>query len=69
MSTYEYIKLFFTEEQISATTTGFFNDTVNNIKRVVADQSGIQWAFYSAHDTTVGAFLARLGMAGARCIY
>lgn len=36
---------------------------------MVADQSGIQWAFYSAHDTTVSGFLASLGLTSAKCIY
>jgi hypothetical protein len=36
---------------------------------VTADQSGVQWAFYSAHDTTVGNFLARLNLTNVACIY
>ena len=33
------------------------------------DQGGVQWAFYSAHDTTVGNFLARLNLTNVNCIY
>jgi hypothetical protein len=64
-----YLNSFFTEQQLSATATGYFNETYNHFKRVVADQSGVQWAFYSAHDTTVGNFLARLNLTSPKCIY
>ena len=64
-----YIKMFYTEQQLSATATGYFNETVNNFKKVVKDQTGVQWAFYSAHDTTIMNFLSRLGLANAQCIY
>jgi hypothetical protein len=64
-----YINLFFTEEQLKITATGYFNATVNHFKRVVANQEGVQWALYSAHDTTVGNYLARLGLTSVKCIY
>lgn len=64
-----YIKFFYNEKQKRAITTGYFNATVNNFKTVTKDQSGVQWAFYSAHDTTVMAFLSRLGLTSVNCIY
>jgi hypothetical protein len=64
-----YLNLFFTEEQLSMTATGYFNETVNHFKRVTASQEGVQWAFYSAHDTTVANYLARLGLTSVKCIY
>jgi hypothetical protein len=64
-----YISLFYTEEQLKIVSTGYFNETVNQFKRVTANQEGVQWAFYSAHDTTVANFLARLGLTSVKCIY
>lgn len=64
-----YIKLFYNEDQLRAISTGYFNETVRNFKKVTKDASGVQWAFYSAHDTTVMNFLARLGLTSAKCIY
>lgn len=49
--------------------TGYFNDTVNHFKRVTASQEGVQWAFYSAHDTNVLSYISKMGMANADCIY
>jgi hypothetical protein len=64
-----YLKLFYTEDQLRATATGFYNATVNNFKNVIRDKSGVQWVFYSAHDTTVMNFISRLGLTSAECIY
>lgn len=64
-----YLKMYLTEQQLAATATGYFNETYNHFKRVTADQTGVQWAFYSAHDTTVGNFLARLNLTNPACIY
>jgi len=64
-----YTKLFYAEDQLRATATGFFNATVNNFKNIINDKSGAQWVFYSAHDTSVMNFLSRLGLASAECIY
>ena len=64
-----YAKLFYNEEQLRATATGFFNHTVSNIKAVTRDKTGVQWVFYSAHDTTVMNMLSRMNMASARCVY
>lgn len=61
--------MFYSEKQKRAVTTGYFNTTVNNFKKVTKDQNGVQWAFYSAHDTTVMAFLSRLGLTSVNCIY
>ena len=63
------IKLYYTEHQLRATANGFFNQTVHNFKKVIADKSGVQWVFYSAHDTSVMNYLTRLGLTGAKCIY
>jgi hypothetical protein len=64
-----YMKLYYQEQQLAVTATGFFNETYKHFKRITADQSGVQWAFYSAHDTTVGNFLARLNLTNVNCIY
>jgi hypothetical protein len=64
-----FIKLFYTEQQLATTATGYFNETYNHFKRVQSDQSGVQWAFYSAHDTTVANFLARMNLTNAKCIF
>ena len=64
-----YIKLFYNEDQLRATATGYFNETVHNFKKVIKDPSGVQWAFYSAHDTSVMNFISRLGLTSAKCIY
>lgn len=64
-----YMKMFNTEQQLATTATGYFNETYHNFKRVTADQSGVQWAFYSAHDTTVGNFMARLNLTNPKCIF
>ena len=61
--------MFYTETQLRATSTGYFNETVNQFKRVTASQDGVQWAFYSAHDTTVMNFIARLGLTSVDGIY
>jgi hypothetical protein len=36
---------------------------------VIADQSGVQMALYSAHDTTVANFMAALNLTNVDCIY
>lgn len=64
-----YIKLFYNEDQLRATATGYFNETVHNFKKVIKDPSGVQWAFYSVHDTSVMNFISRLGLTSAKCIY
>lgn len=64
-----FIKYFYTEQQLATTATGYFNETYNHFKRIQADHSGVQWAFYSAHDTTIGNFIARLNLTNARCVY
>jgi hypothetical protein len=64
-----YSDLFNQEKQLAVTSTGYFNETYKHFKRVTADQSGVQWAFYSAHDTTVGNFIARLNLTNPSCIY
>lgn len=61
--------LFNQEKQLAVTATGYFNETYNHFKRVTADQSGVQWAFYSAHDTTVANFIARLNLTNPSCLY
>lgn len=42
---------------------------MNHFRRVINNQDGVQWAFYSAHDTTVGNFLAALNLTNVDCIY
>lgn len=64
-----YFKMYYTEKQLRVTATGYFNETYNHFKRVTADQGGVQWAIYSAHDTTVGNFIARLNLTNVNCIY
>ena len=64
-----FIKLFYNEAQLRATATAFFNQTVHNFKKVIADKSGVQWVFLSAHDTSVMNFISRLGLTSAKCIY
>lgn len=64
-----YVAWFYGENQLRAITTGYFNETVNNFKKVTSSKEGVQWAFYSAHDTTVMAFISRMGLASAKCVY
>lgn len=64
-----YIKFYYHEEQIATTATGYFNETYFNFKKVSADQSGVQFALYSAHDTTVANYLARLNLTNPKCIF
>ena len=64
-----YFTLFYQEKQAAVTSTGYFNETYNHFKRVTKDQSGVQWAFYSAHDSTIVNYLARLNLSNAHCIY
>lgn len=61
--------MFYNEDQLRATATGFFNQTVHNMKKVTNDKSGVQWIFYSAHDTSVMNFISRFGLTSVRCIY
>ena len=63
------MRLFHTEEQLRPISTPFFNQTITHIKRVTKDQEGVQWVFYSAHDTTIQTILARMGLASVECIY
>ena len=42
---------------------------MHNFKKVTKDHSGVQWAFYSAHDTSIMNFISRLGLTSAKCIY
>lgn len=64
-----YIKYFYNEDQLATTSTGYFNETSFNFKKVIADQQGVQMALYSAHDTTVGNYLARLNLTNPKCVY
>jgi hypothetical protein len=64
-----YMKLYYQEQQLTSTSTGYFNETYYHFKRITKDTSGVQWAFYSAHDTTVGNFLARMNLTNVDCIY
>lgn len=64
-----YISFYYQEKQIKISASGYFEETNRHFKRVTKDQSGVQWAFYSAHDGTVGNYLAALGMTSVQCIY
>jgi len=64
-----YIKYFYHEEQLSTTATGYFNETFFNFKKVINDKTGVQLALYSAHDTTVANFLARLNLTSPKCVF
>jgi len=57
-----YINLFYTQVQRRSTATGFFNATVNNMKKIIKNIDNPQWIIYSAHDTTVGNMLAALNL-------
>jgi hypothetical protein len=63
-----YINLFLTELQIRSTSSGFFEETINNINRVLT-VGDVQWVIYSAHDTTVANMLVALNFTNAQCIY
>lgn len=64
-----YINLYANPKQIRATATGFFNQTVLNMKSILSNSEAVQWNIYSAHDTTVGNMLAALNLASVDCIY
>lgn len=59
-----YINLFFTEKQRRVTSSGFFKNTIQNIKNYKKNRD-VQWVVYSAHDTTVGNMLAAMNMTNA----
>lgn len=63
-----YINLFYTEMQRRTTSSGFFNQTIFNIKRAIRSKD-VQWVIYSAHDTTVGNMLAAMNMTNVECIF
>ena len=63
------MRFFYNEQQLRATATGYFNETVNHFKRVTKNQDGVQWSFYSAHDVTLQNYLARMGLSSVNCIY
>lgn len=63
-----FINLFYSEKQIKTTSSGFFQATINNIKKAIVDKK-TQWVIYSAHDTTVGNMLAALNFTNTACIY
>ena len=74
--TYDFIfmfdminKLFSQEAQLRATSTGFFNRTMHDFKRIEKNTAGVQWVLYSAHDTTIGNFISRLNMTNVDCLY
>ena len=64
-----YIGLYSNQKQIRATATGFFNQSVRNIKKIISNKEEVQWNTYSAHDTTVGNMLAALNLTNVDCIY
>lgn len=64
-----YINLYSNQKQIRATATGFFNQSVRNIKKIISNKEEVQWNIYSAHDTTVGNMLAALNLTNVECIY
>ena len=61
--------MFYTKKQLAATSTGYFNQTTLDFRRIEQSHEGVQWAFYSAHDTTLGNFLARLNLTNVDCLY
>lgn len=42
---------------------------MHDFKRIEKDTSGVQWVFYSAHDTTIANYLSRLNMTNADCLF
>ena len=64
-----YISLYSDQKQIRATATGFFNETIHNIKKRIMNKDEVRWNMYSAHDTTVGNMLAALNLTNPECIY
>lgn len=64
-----YLGLYSNQKQIKATATGFFNQTVHNIRNIIGNKEAVQWNIYSAHDTTVGNMLAALNLTNVECIY
>ena len=63
-----YINLFYTDMQRKTTASGFFKNTIANIKRA-KELRDVQWVIYSAHDTTVGNMLAAMNMTNVDCIF
>lgn len=63
------VVFYFTDEQTRASATGFFGETVRNIKNSLNNSDAPQWVIYSAHDVTVGQMLAAMKMWNAECIY
>ena len=57
-----YITLYSNPKQIRATATGFFNETIHNIRKSILNKNEVRWNIYSAHDTTVGNMLAALNL-------
>jgi hypothetical protein len=63
------ITFYFNEDQRRTTSTGFFAETISNIRRSIEDSDAPQWVIYSAHDVTLGMILAGLDLWSAECIF
>lgn len=60
---------YYSQEQIRATSTTFFEETISNIKLAIESKENPQWVIYSAHDVTLGMILAALDLWNAQCIF
>ena len=63
----KYTDLASNEVQINATVTGFFNATIHNMEKVMANKHKEKLVLYSAHDLTIVMALAGLRMGSREC--
>ena len=64
-----YMRYYYQKDQLRATATGYFNETKHNFMRITKSREGVQWAFYSAHDTSVMNYITQMGLTNVDCIY
>jgi hypothetical protein len=66
---YIQVLYYYSDEQIRTTTSEFFNHTITNFRKIIADPNEVQWIFYSTHDITVGTILRAMNMTSIECVH
>ena len=68
-SVWVYIDYFYSPRQRQVGASGFFDHTLENMKKVINNtQDSEQLIVYSAHDTTVSAVISALNLTNVDCI-
>lgn len=63
----KYTDLASSDIQINSTVTGFFNATINNMKKIIQNKQVEKLVLYSAHDLTIVMVLAGLRLGSREC--